>query len=419
MIGKSNTFKMPDDFGYQRSSETSGNSVDYGDWTSVSPAASSGVFAGMLSQQFAKQDASAGQRGMVSSMMDTRTSMQKLHPDRGFNAVKFNLSDNTRNVCQVVNDGNKVATRTANACVENEQTRGALKQQHTQDVAQATESLKATAEDNGVSSGAVLDSALPGASADKATAAGVIAADVCLGGALSGMGSFVTIATPGASVFAGLSKDQKNLDADKQKSIIADDLQKLQNQSSPAQLDTRMSASAGGGGSVGVGDNVNHAHWENFNVDDYEDFLATRFENLEEVKALDESDSLIDQARANQQFVAENYGSTGDLVAKADAAGGRSHAIEAELQGATVAVDLGQVELSMYSMSEMTVTLPDQGYAANDASSFNNVVDIKGSMGATRISEVETTYDPSKMNQGLLAGEVSTIMGNDMNSAYS
>ncbi len=386
--GKDNVWARGD-VGYGQS-DFARDRVAYGDLLSVTPSSNNVFVSGSLTGQFSSRTdgSSPSLSKSVMGNFSNQSTMDKLHPNQNFGTVKFDVSKNTRDANKVVNDGNKVSNAASSAKIETQVTRGALKEQHTKDISQATEALKEAAVENGVDGDAAVDGLVADSGASKLGAAALIAGEAFVGGGTFGlMGK-------GMFFHSELSKQEKGLSADKQEQIIADNLAKLQQQSNPAQIDTRMSA-APSGNAVGLGDSTNHAHWNRLDEQEYEEFLATRFENLEPVQALDQVESDVDSVIGNLQFVAENYGQTGDLVAKGEAlaASGQSYVASQEMQEATTLVDAPAVELTGYALGGITrLTFDD--------------ADLSGHAEFSSVSEVATKIDMADTTTKVEAGEV-------------
>ncbi len=341
----------------------------------------------------------------------TETLMEKLHPDKNYEGPDFKKQDNMRNVNLVVKDGEKIAKRTDFAKQENDEQKETLRQDFESDKAEAVECLKDAAVKNDCDPGAAVDTLVSsGAAATKVEAAGAML--------IGGAGSLATMGA-GAAVVATVSKEDQKLSPDKQRAILEDTLTQLQSKS-PSNQDTRMSASMSGGGASAapMADQKSEAHWENFDARDLEEFLATDVEDLPEMEALCEIECDIEEAQENQRFVAENYGQTGDLVAKAEAAAasGQSRVLEAELQNATVAVDAAAVEITGMGLQGIVAMRLSED-ASNDAK-LDNVTDIGERIAMVSASETETRYDYTLMNQQVLSSELGGGMQKQMQAAF-
>lgn len=345
------------------------------------------------------------------------TLMEKLHPDKSYKGPDFNKQDNMRDVNLVVKDGEKITKRTDFAKQENDKQKETLKQDFEADKAEAVECLKEAAISNQCSPEVAVDTLVSKGDSSKAGAATAIFAEAATGG----MGSLATMGKGGAVVVTASKEDQK-LSPEKQEALLEDTLKQLQSRSASDQ-DTRMSASANGGAGSAPGPMPNghsEAHWENFDADDLEEFLATDVKKLPEWEDACKIEYDIGEAQKNQRFVAEHYGEHGDIVAKAEvmADSGQSDVLRRELDSSKVAVDSASVQLSGASLAGfVTIKLPDS--AANDAyGAFENVSDIGERLAVVKASEIETRYDYPSMDQGVIKSELTGGMMKQMSAAF-
>lgn len=377
--------------GYNKSSKGSSSVDIMGLSMSPSPSTKSLFDTGALTQPFAQDDPVYGQQqtltqSLVEGNTRNETFMEMLHPDKDFSAANFKLADNTRDVNQKIADGSQIAKTTSNAEQENAATREGLKETHAKDMAQCKDALDESAVANECSAEAAENTFMPQQEMTKFSLA---------------LNAFLPAAAGVGYVVAELSKADKQLPAEKQKSILTDQLQILQ--SSSQQQDTRLSSA-----SSAPKESANDAHWENFDIDDLEEFMATPFDELEEVKELDFVDNMIEMAQDNHRYIAENYASQGDLIGKGLhlAETGQSQVMQAQINQATVAqdIDAGSVELAGYALGGIVkLNVPDM--SANDAKFAN-------------VTEISTRIDQSKMDMPVVQNQLHSYIQNEMRASF-
>lgn len=343
------------------------------------------------------------------------TLMEKLHPDTSYEGPDFNKQDNMRDASKVVKDGEKVSQRTDFAKQENDEQKENLREDFETDKNVAVEALKEAAIESGVDPSVAVDTMVSGGESTKATAASAIFAEAATGG----MGSLAT-AGKAATVTVVASKEDQKLSPDEQRALLEDTLRTLQ--SSSSQDDTRLAASTSGGAANNEDAPApeSDAQWENITVEDLEELLSSDVEDLPEWEALSEIENDIEEVLDNHRFVAANYSTTGDLIAKAEAAAesGQSHVLKDELESSRVAVNSGDVEIAGAGLTGIVaMKVPDD--VAVSAARFDSVVDARERFVAVQATEVETRYDQSRMNMNVVGEQLDGVIGQQFAASLS
>lgn len=229
--------------------------------------------------------------------------MKTMFPGKDYSGPQVNTQSLMRDANKVVTDGAQVSQKAGLARMDMEDKMNEFQTDWKQAKAEAMDQFIESAQEMGINPLEAADQMIPGGSSGKDAAMAYIAVELWAGGG--------TFSTAGKAYYMNqeLSKADKQLSPDQQRSLLEDTLTQLQNSSGPT--DTRMEQSTAVSTAEAATDTSSEgADWDNMEIDDLAEFLAADPDGLDqpEMQALMELEYALDEVDANHDYVREHYG---------------------------------------------------------------------------------------------------------------
>ena len=229
--------------------------------------------------------------------------MQTMFPGKNYAGPKVNAQSLMRDANKVVTDGAQISQKAGLARAEMENQMNSFQSDWKSAKAEAMDQFMESAQEMGINPLEAADQMIPGGSSGKDAAMAYIAVELWAGGG--------TFSTAGKAYYMNqeLSKADKQLSPEQQRSLLEDTLSQLQNSSGPT--DTRMEQSTAVSTAEAATDTSSEgANWDNMEIDDLAEFLAADPDGLDqpEMQDLMELEYALDQVDENHDYVREHYG---------------------------------------------------------------------------------------------------------------
>lgn len=229
--------------------------------------------------------------------------METMFPGKNYSGPKVNAQSLMRDANKVVTDGAQVSQKASMARAEMENQMGAFQADWKAAKAEAMDQFIESAQEMGINPLEAADQMIPGGATGKEAALAYIAVELWAGGG--------TFSTAGKAFYMNqeLSKADKQLSPDQQRSLLEDTLAQLQNSKGPT--DTRMEQSTAVATAEAATDTSGEGPaWDNMEIDDLAEFLAADPDGMDqpEMQELLELEYALDQVDDNHDYVRAHYG---------------------------------------------------------------------------------------------------------------
>lgn len=262
-----------------------------------------------LKSAFASNDPLYGQKqsfteSLIQGNTRTQSLMDTMRPDQSYQAAKVDTGSMMRDANKAVTDGANVSRQADMGMKDTKENIANFQQDFKQAQNEALDALKEAAIDMDIDPRVAVDSLVPDTAPSKTSAMAYVGSELAFGGG--------TLSTFAKTIFASqeLSKQEKELPAEKQKALLEEARERLVS-SSQQQNDTRANPSAGSSVPLDV-PKQSEVAWDNMEADDLAELLAAdpEGEGQPEMEALRQQEHDLNMVQDNHRYVKEHYADT-------------------------------------------------------------------------------------------------------------